>query len=296
MSSKARLSLSTLNQWTLDFEGNYRRIAESIRLAHDQGSRYRLGPELEICGYGCEDHFYEGDTELHSWEVLAKLLEMDESSEMICDVGMPVTHNNTRYNCRIIFLNKKILLIRPKLACCNQGNYRELRWFTPWLQRKTLHEFRLPKVISQITGQKVAPIGDGILQLNDTCVGSEICEELWTCESTHVEQSLHGVEVFTNASASHFNLRKINQRLELAQTATAKVGGVYMYCNLIGCDGARMYYDGASTVCCNGEVLAASEQFSLREVDVITVTVDLDEVRAYRGENSSRALSSAKSA
>ena len=27
---------------------------------------------------------------------------------------------------------RKILLIRPKMALANEGNYRELRWFTPW--------------------------------------------------------------------------------------------------------------------------------------------------------------------
>ena len=27
---------------------------------------------------------------------------------------------------------RKILLIRPKMALANEGNYHELRWFTPW--------------------------------------------------------------------------------------------------------------------------------------------------------------------
>jgi len=32
------------------------------------------------------------------------------------------------YNCRLILLNKKVLLIRPKLHLANDGNYRETRW------------------------------------------------------------------------------------------------------------------------------------------------------------------------
>lgn len=51
---------------------------------------------------------------------------------MLIDVGMPVQHRNVSYNCRVIFLNKKILFIRPKLSNCDDGNYRETRWFTPW--------------------------------------------------------------------------------------------------------------------------------------------------------------------
>jgi hypothetical protein len=31
----------------------------------------QVGPELEVPGYGCEDHFLELDTVDHSWEALA---------------------------------------------------------------------------------------------------------------------------------------------------------------------------------------------------------------------------------
>lgn len=54
------------------------------------------------------------------------------SQNMLIDVGMPVQHRNVSYNCRVVFLNKRIILIRPKLANCDDGNYRETRWFTPW--------------------------------------------------------------------------------------------------------------------------------------------------------------------
>ena len=59
----------------MDFDGNLRRILESVKIAKDKGAAYRLGPELEITGYGCNDHFFESDTFLHSWEVLGKLLD-----------------------------------------------------------------------------------------------------------------------------------------------------------------------------------------------------------------------------
>jgi hypothetical protein len=38
----------SLNQWALDFEGNLKRILESIRLAKKQGAKLRVGPELEV--------------------------------------------------------------------------------------------------------------------------------------------------------------------------------------------------------------------------------------------------------
>lgn len=42
------------------------------------------------------------------------------------------------------------------------------------------------------------------------------------------------------------------------------------------------YYDGSATIFVNGRVVAQGSQFSLNEVEVVTATVDLEEVRAYR--------------
>ena len=52
--SAPRITLATcaLNQWALDFEGNYQRIKKSIIQAKEAGATLRVGPELEITGYG----------------------------------------------------------------------------------------------------------------------------------------------------------------------------------------------------------------------------------------------------
>ena len=63
-----------------------------------------------------------------------------------------------------------------------------------------------------------------------------------------------------------------------------------MYSNLIGCDGERVYYDGCCMIALNGDVLAQGSQFSLDEVEVITATVDLEDVRSYRGASLSRGM------
>lgn len=124
------LATCTLNQWAMDFEGNYQRILESILVAKQKKATYRCGPELEVTGYGCADHFYESDTFLHSWEVVAKIMDDKRCNDILIDVGMPVMHKNVVYNCRVIFLNKNIILIRPKKKLCDNGMYHESRWFT----------------------------------------------------------------------------------------------------------------------------------------------------------------------
>lgn len=72
----------------------------------------------------------------------------------------------------------------------------------------------------------------------DTVIGVELCEELFTpnswvirlllgrllTSSPHIAMGLDGVEIFTNSSASHHELRKLNRRIDLMKEATQKVG------------------------------------------------------------------------
>jgi len=50
----------------MDFESNMKNIKASIAEAKAAGAVIRLGPELEVTGYGCEDHFLELDTVTHA--------------------------------------------------------------------------------------------------------------------------------------------------------------------------------------------------------------------------------------
>lgn len=278
------VSTCALNQWALDFSGNQERIIASLLEAQRRGSRLRLGCELEICGYGCLDHFLEPDTVFHSWQVLGDLLSDKRFHGMLIDTGMPVLFKDTLYNCRIIFANGQILLIRPKMWLANDGNYREMRYFTPWsteLRGKTM-SFRLPATIRDITGQDEVPFGDAVLKTLDTVVGVDMCEELFTPQSPHIALALDGAEIFLNASGSHHELRKLHQRVNLVLNATAKSGGAYLYANQQGCDGDRLYYDGCAMVSVNGAIVAQGSQFSLADWEVVTATIDLQDIRAHR--------------
>ncbi len=109
----------------------------------------RLGPELEIPGYGCEDHFLELDTLNHCWEILGNLLSSGCSQQLLCTFGMPLQFRNTLYNCAVVCLDGRIgnlfmavgfrlVMIRPKMALAENGNYRESRYFTRWATDEVL--------------------------------------------------------------------------------------------------------------------------------------------------------------
>ncbi len=78
----------------------------------------------------------------------------------------------------------------------NDGNYRELRYFTPWSKHRQVEDHYLPRIIQTITKQVMllsaeslffahsfqvkVPFGDAVISTVDTCIGVELCEELFT--------------------------------------------------------------------------------------------------------------------
>ncbi|KAI9092255.1 hypothetical protein K1719_027755 [Acacia pycnantha] len=278
-----KVATCNLNQWAMDFDCNAKHIKESIAQAKQAGAVIRLGPELEITGYGCEDHFLELDTVSHAWECLKDILLGDWTDGILCSIGMPIIKGSERYNCQVLCLNRKIIMIRPKMCLANDGNYRELRWFTAWKRKDQLEEFQLPNEIAEALGHKSVPFGYGFIQFQDTAIAAEICEELFSPIAPHAELALNGVEVFLNASGSHHQLRKLDVRLRAFIGATHTRGGVYMYSNHQGCDGGRLYYDGCACVVVNGDLVAQGSQFSLKDVELVTAQIDLDAVASLRG-------------
>jgi len=81
----------------------------------------------------------------------------------------------------------------------NDGNYRELRYFTPWTRHQQWEDHYLPRIIQAVTKQvrtfsrhsirwtdspqscqTKVPFGDAVISTIDTCFGVELCEELFT--------------------------------------------------------------------------------------------------------------------
>ena len=43
-------------------------------------------------------------------------------------------------------------------------------------------------------------------------------------------------------------------------------GGAYVFSNLMGCDGERVFYDGCSMIAVNGDIVAQGPQFTMKDV------------------------------
>lgn len=160
-----------------------------------------LGKLTLPSGYDCLDAFLELDTLLHCWEILPDLLT--QSGDLIVDVGLPLQHRGVLYNARLVFHQKKILYIRCKKSLANDGNFREMRYFTPWPESRGVEEFILPKRLRELTGQRHVPIGDLVLEALDCTIATECCEELFCPNNPAIHLGLQGVDIVCNPSASH---------------------------------------------------------------------------------------------
>lgn len=93
----------------------------------------------------------------------------------------PVVHKNVIYNCRIIIHDRKILLIRPKMWLANDGNYREMRYFTPWMKPRQWEDHYLPRIIQAVTKQ-VRPWSQFRLEVLTSLSGQS---SVWRCSHKH---------------------------------------------------------------------------------------------------------------
>jgi len=286
----ARISVATLNQWSTDYTGNELRIKQAIALAKRDGAKLVLLPELATCGYSCQDHFLERETHELSFNVIRNLLKDNDLNNILIVIGCPVIHKDVRYNTNFYIFNGKIVLIRPKMLLADDGNYREARWFTPWPIDK-FEEFTYKDGLGKY---HKTPIGVGILNCHGVLIASEICEELWVPSSINSDFYLNGVDIVLNASGSHFETGKLEKRLKLISEATRRSGGVYVYSNLEGGDGDRLFFDGRSIIAVNGKVVNIEDGFTLKDVQVMTEDIDLSSILSYRMRNNSFGTQAAK--
>jgi NAD+ synthetase len=301
-SSKSRSAISigvaTVNQFVLDFENNSNNIISAIKEASEKNVKILGFPELAICGYSCQDHFFERETFVLSYYMLKYIVSNTQTftRNMIVGLGCPIMHRDVRYNCTVFFGNGKIFLIRPKTILADDGNYREARWFTPWL-KNGLEDFYFDDNDDMHYPEKkgAIPFGVGLVNCNGILIGAEICEELWVSDNIGAKMYLSGADILINCSGSHYEKGKQEEKREvLIMATTRKSGGAYIYSNLEGCDGERLYFDGGSIIAMNGEIKTVSNRYLLKDIQVTVCDINLDDIITFRLRSNSYQIQSSR--
>ncbi|XP_023382282.1 glutamine-dependent NAD(+) synthetase-like [Pteropus vampyrus] len=214
-----------------------------IEIAKQKGAKYRLGPELEI------------------WSQL--LCHRPLSGRRTCGL-LPVHWPCPPQGHSCPPAHRKILLIRPKMALANEGNYQELRWFTPWSRSRQTEDYFLPRMIQELTKQLV-----GVPQTEDYFLPRMIQE-------------------LTKQLVA--KLCPVNKREGLWVVDTARLPlplcprGPQVPSPGLGRQGGRR----------EREKREFTPSLGTPFQEVLTATLDLEDVRSYRAEISSRNLAASR--
>ena len=269
-----RVASVSINQTSLDWDGNYNRIKAALIEVSKENPKIIVFPELCISGYGCEDAFLREETLTRSWDMLQELLldyrTIFRDTSVVCCLGLPVMYNDAIYNSVAVIQDSKIVGIVPKQCLANEGVHYERRWFTPW------ESSRITKLAKRHHPEAPGiPFGDLIFSGYPIKFGFEICEDGWNYKRPGINLSERGVNIILNPSASHFSVGKHETRQQFILEGTRAFNCAYVYSNLMGCEPGRIIYDGGTVIANQNKILKQGKRFSFKDFDFITETVEV---------------------
>jgi len=273
MMGNLRVSVLSLNQIPLDWDGNLARIRSGLSKAQAQQADVVCFPELCLSGYGCEDQFFQVNT----WEqCLARLKAIaPQVGREICLLGLPMPLDGKCYNVVAIVHQGQISAFIPKQFLANDGLHYEARWFTPWPAG------RLAQV--EMDGKSI-PFGDYQIHFQGHVLGIEICQDAWEgpLRPAHA-LAKKGVNIICNPTASHAALGKAQQRIALVQEGAKIIHGLYLFANLLGNESGRAIFDGDLYIAQEGRLLAENQRYAFQEVVDLCMDVDLPPAKYLLG-------------
>jgi NAD+ synthase (glutamine-hydrolysing) len=247
-----RLGLAQINPVVGDLEGNFKKIVRFIDKAKKMGVQLIAFPELCITGYPPEDLLLKPGFIDKNLKQLRRLIDHCENITVI--IGF-VARDDDIFNAAAVLHHKKLAGVYRKVFLPNYGVFDENRYFQ--------------------SGQEVQ-----VYNLNDICIGVNICEDIWYPGGPTKDQALYGgAEVIINISASPYHYGKARDRYRMISTRAEDNVVIIAYVNTVGGQD-ELVFDGNSMVISEqGELLSKSPSF---QEHLLTVTLHPDKVFSKR--------------
>jgi NAD+ synthase (glutamine-hydrolysing) len=269
MSQVVRIGGATVNQTPLDWARNTGNIISAIQQARQEKVSILCFPELCLTGYGCEDLFLSDWLSEQAWQQLHVIIPHCDSI-LVC-IGLPIRMNGITYNGVCVIHNKKIVGITLKQNLARDGVHYEPRWFDAWTGGS---------VIELIKDDQKIQVGDLIYEAFGIKFGFEICEDAWRKDKRPGYRLFQrGVDLIMNPSASHFAMRKSQQReREVVIEGSENFNCVYLFVNHLGNEAGRMIYDGDIVFGQHGKLLKINNRLSMKPYNVLWADVDFEAI------------------
>ncbi len=266
---------------------NARDICGWIAKADGENADLVVFPELAATGYTCADLFFQEALLRGSMAALQQIADFTRGYPGITAfVGLPALINGQMYNCGAAVSGGKVHGLVPKTYLPNYKEFYERRWFS---SSEDLHERVISSRRLGLAGEYDIPVGrDLLFRVGDnTLVGMEICEDLWTPMPPSTMQTLNGAEVVVNLSASNETVSKREYRRKLVQHQSSICNCVYAYCSSGYTESTQdLVFSGHSLICESGVLLAENTQQIATDY-MLLYDADLGRIRSDRRKNKS---------
>ena len=257
-----------------DCKYNAGQIESLIAVAAGKGVQIIVFPELCLTAYTCGDLFAQQLLQGKAEMALLQLVNDTRHLDIISIVGLPLAVNSALLNVAVVFQKGKILGAVPKTYLPNYKEFYEMRWFAP---ATAIRENSV-----RLCGQQV-PLGRNLLfNTPDTCFGVEICEDLWAPIPPSSILSLKGAEIIFNLSADNESAGKHAYLRSLIRQQSARTLSGYVFASCgFGESTTDVVFGGNGLIYENGELLAASERFMMKE-QLVASEIDVEYLRGER--------------
>ncbi len=279
-----RVAAVTPEHKVASIEFNTEQIIKSFDKAVDDKCQLIVFPELSVTGYTCGDLFYQNTLLAGARKAINKIAKHTNKSKALVVAGAPIANNGKLFNCAVLLSDGRIIGIVPKTYLCNTNEYYEERWFSSEFDR-TDDTIRWDDA--------EIPFGADLLfrlkDYNDSIIGIEICEDLWSVIPPSFHKALAGANVLLNLSAGDEVLGKAEYRRKLVESQSARCLAAYIYS---GCgpgeSSTDLVFSGHSIVAENGCILAESKRFEFG-TQCLIMDIDVERLNDERIKNNSYA-------
>ena len=255
MKKSLRIAIAQINCTVGDFEGNYKKICDYLKLAKGVGAGIISFPELTITGYPPEDLLLKSQFIDDNLDVLKRIAKSVD--DLVAVIGFVDRVRNDIYNAAAVIYAGKVAGIYHKALLPNYGVFDEKRYFKPG------------------TNPSVFRLGEFVLGIN-------ICEDIWHKEGPICPQASSGARLIINLNSSPYHAGKIREREEIVRSQ-AKANNVFIaYTNLVGGQD-ELIFDGQSMIVDNtGKVIGRAAAF--RE-ELLAADLDIPIDKAGHAKN-----------
>ncbi len=228
-----KIGLAQLNYMIGDFSGNLTKIKNAIEQAKLQQADIVVFSELNICGYPPRD-FLEFNHFIKQCEYSIEQIAACTDNQLAVVVGAP-SKNPTKdgkdlHNSAYFIADGKVQFIAHKTLLPTYDVFDEYRYFEP---NKDFN----------------------IITYKDKKIAITICEDIWDTGEANplyrvnpvAELAKHQPDFLLNLSASPFNYKQAQKRMDVVRKNATQFKLPVFYCNCVGAQ-TELIFDGGSMV------------------------------------------------